>query len=344
MTGQDIINEVAARLNYPSGALPTQVQARFLAFLNHAHRKVLTQVNKLRISRFPLQMVNGQQQFTLPPGIEEVIDIIDPQRNMRKLNSRTMQWVRQHGPQAEIFSLGPPSDWVNMGVVAYQQQIVQIIPTANLQNIVFTSSSNLTAVSSNTADTANVCIEYFTAGPVATDPGGYPGSANVALTGTTPIQVGTANNITELTSFYLSSECNGFVTLAVANGTIISTLAPGQTFARFKSILLFPTPNDSSLVLLMDCVRQVPDMLANPNQEPLIPLDWQWILIEGVLYQEYEKMNDARYTLAKTEFEDQILVLADRVLSNDDLIGVARGRQSIWYPFRIPLSGPSTAQ
>jgi hypothetical protein len=313
-----------------------------LVFANKRHRQVLTKVNKLRESQFPLQLTAGQSQYVLQPGISEVLDIYDPQRNQRKLVSRTRAWVRTHDPQAELYSFGPPVDWVDMGVVPFQQKIVQIVPTANLQQIVFTSSSNLTAVSSNTADVANVTIEYLKAGLTAADAGGYPGKASCTLTGTTPLQVGTDNKISELTSFYLSSPCNGFVTLAVSNGTIISTLSPGQTFARFKSILLHPTPNDSSLVLLMDCVRTVPDALANPYQEPLIPLDFQDVLVSGILADEFLKMNDARYTIAKTEFEDRLQALESNILNNDDLICVARGADSgVQYPIQLPASGPS---
>jgi hypothetical protein len=327
MTFNDILTEVGRRLNYAGGVLTPDAKVRMLAFLNHRHRQVLSKCPKLRDATVPFITVSGQQQYSLPSSVAKVKDIYDPRVNMRKLTCATRSSVRQYGPQAEIQAFGPPAEWVDMGIVAHQNRIVAQPSLAN--------TGTPLSVTSTQNDTGNVTIEYLRVG-------GYPGSATATLAGNAVVQIGTNTDITNLTKMYMSTTSNGFVTVqtpATPNAnTVISTLAPGQTFARFKSILLFPTPS-ANTVLLMDVVRTIPDAVANVNDEPLLDLDHQWILIEGVLMDEYQKMSDARYAMAKGEYETGIRDLESEILNNDDWIVIPGGSSPTSFPFKIPASG-----
>jgi hypothetical protein len=329
VTYNGILVEAGLRFNFPGGVLTTDAKALMLASLNHRHRQVLTKCPKLRDTTFPLTTVKGQQQYSLPPFIEKVKGIYDPKTSMRMLTNATRSAVRQYGPQAETTGFGPAAEWVDLGVVCYQNKMVAQPSTANTGNTLWASST--------TNDTSVVTIEYLRKG-------GYASSATVTLTGTTAVQVGAHADIVELTKYFLSAAPNGYVSLNMANstGTVISTLQPGATFARFKAILLFPTPNSSNTVLLMDVTRTIPEALAtttNLNDEPLLTLDAQWVLVEGIMMDYCAKISDGRYAQAKAEYEQGIKDLQGEVLNTDDLIIVQGGHQQMSNPFPWLITG-----
>jgi hypothetical protein len=317
MTFAETLTEVGQTLNYANGSAPPATQTRWLAYMNNRHREMLTKVTKLRDSNITLTTTSGLQQYSLPVSVNKVKDIYDPKTNMRKLVERDRMWVRTFDPRAEVTSFGPPSVWVDMGFVPWQTRI--------------STASKMYAVSTST-DTGNLTIEYVRSG-------GFPGAAHANLTSTTPIQLGTDTDIIEITKMYLSAGANGFVSLKAANGTgtTISTLGPGQTFARYRSILLWPTPNSSNLVLSIDYTRQIPDATVNVNDESLLPPDWQWLLTLAVQMDEFKKMDDNRYATAKAEYEQGVKNMISDVLNNDDWIVIPGEPAPRFYPYKLPV-------
>lgn len=327
MTWNDLLAKIGQRLNQVP--LTPLVQTRILGFLNDRQRIALRRAPKLRNGKLTLTTVTGQPTYGLPACVATVSDVYDPAINMRKLTCRDLNWVRTNDPRAELISFGPPQSWVDNGTRAVLNDVA--VPSA-LAN----GSANGCTVyvqSTSTSDTGTVSIEYLRTG-------GVPGSDSKALTGNTALALSSVNDVIEVTKLYTNPAPIGFVNVTAANasGTLLSSLAPGATFARFKNVVLWPTPNSSNLVLFYDYVRVIPDVQANLNDEPLLPLDFHPILIAGALMDELFKMNDPRYAGAAKEWSDGLDDLAQTVNSTKDWIVVPNAAMPYPYPFHLPMT------
>ncbi len=320
MTFDELIGQVGQRLGYANASsIPATVKVRLLAFMDNRHRQVVTKVPKLRdITNAPLfTTVSGQQAYSLPPSVKAVKSLFDI-TNQRILYPVDSGLIRQLNPGGANNNFGLPGRFADIGYVPYQLKP----PSANALYVV-----------SSTTDTVNVSVEYLRTG-------GYPSSATVTLTGATPVQVGTNADITDITKFFLAGAPAGFVTLRFANGagTVLSTLAPRQTFARFRGILMDPAPN-ANLLYTADYTREITSATTDTNDEPLIDTDWQWILVSGVLMDEFNKMSDPRYSDAKTEWEQGMKDLTSDMMNIDNWVVVPnRGLLPAPYPFKIPVT------
>src|SRR5581483_3299850 len=317
MTFQDILDQVGARLNF-AGGLTAATRTRLLGYLANRHREVVSKVPKLRnVYGAPiLTTVAGRQQYSLSPSIKKLLHLYDT-TNQRELYPVDAGLIRLVNPGGAVINFGLPIRYADIGYIAYQQPM----PSANM----------LWAVSSANTDTVTVSVEYIRTG-------GYPGTANVALTGTTAVQIGTDADIQTLTKFYLSNTATGFVTLHAANatGTTISTLGRGQTYARFRGILLDPTPS-ANITFTLDYQRTVPDPLIDSDDEPLIDEDWQWILVLGVLMDECTKNENAQgYLEFKDAYEKGVNDFISDMMNADDWIVIPiRGIVPKPYPLKL---------
>ncbi len=326
-TWNDLLFKLGERLNQPT--LTPATQTRLLGFLNDRHRIALRKAPKLRNGSGQLTTVTGQPKYSLPATVDTVKDVYDPAVNMRKLTNKDLNWVRTADPRAEIISFGPPQSWIDNG---YRATINEIATPGALANGTATGNS-VWVQSSSASDTGTITMEYLRTG-------GVPGSTSNTVTGVTPLQLSPTADVTEITKVYASPAPVGFLNLTLANGagTLLSSLAPGATFARFKSLILWPTPNSNSLVLFYDYVRVIPDAAGNLNDEPLLPLDFHPILIQGALTDEYQKMNDPRYAVASSEWQAGLDELSSSVLNTDDWIVVPNAESVQPYPFHLPMS------
>jgi hypothetical protein len=71
-----------------------------------------------------------------------------------------------------------------------------------------------------------------------------------------------------------------------------------------------------------------------PNDEPLIPADFHWVIEAGAKMLEYEKTDDRRYPAAKAEYEQGIRDLKWFVTQQASDSGTVSAPSQLgpWYP------------
>ena len=277
-----LLADLYRRLNYTSSP-PTATTTRLTAFLNETHRKILGEpgMERLRDDTLTFTSVNAQAYYGLPQVIERIESITDRTSNYR-LRLLTQSDIRTVDPS--LASIGLSQYYINRG---FQQVAMQ--PAA---------ATGLWVVSSSAGDATQV----VTTEAVLT--GGYRGiSTDTTLNGTTRVQVDSLTTYIEVVKFYVKTGTPaGTVSLydAAAAGNELARIPIGGTYARYLQIQLWPTPT-SALTYYVDYVRTLPDM-ANSNDEPLVPEDFHYLLIEGTLMKELTKSDDTRRVDAERNY------------------------------------------
>jgi hypothetical protein len=128
-----------------------------------------------------------------------------------------------------------------------------------------------------------------------------------------------------------TGDSGGVVTPAVG---VMATIGAGHRFARYLAIQLWPTPG-SVITYHVDYVRVIPELII-ASDEPLLPEDFHWMLVEGALLKEWTKKDDTRRQDAKAEFEEGLKGLRSWVNSNQDTVASLRR-----VPLRFSQLGPS---
>jgi hypothetical protein len=235
------------------------------------------------------------------------------------LEARSLSWLRQQDPG--LVASGNPTIYVPIGWMQVQTQ-----PSAQ---------TGLWLVSSAAGDTTqDVYTETFRTG-------GYLNKTTTRLTGTTRVAIGGigafADHV-EIDKFYLSAVCAGTISLydAITGGNELARIGIGQTSAHYYGIQLWPTPG-GVITYYVDYTRQIVDMV-NDTDEPLLPLDFHDLIVDGTKVKEYEKSDDTRLSVAKASFENRIGDLRYRLLNPPDYRPV-RGGDRVgysnlggWYP------------
>lgn len=282
MTLTDLLNECYRR-SASQGSTFTDAPVRFTAFLNTTHRQILglPGFESLRDDTITFASVSGQLYYGLPPVITRVESITD-RTTMLRLRAMSLDDVRAGDPG--LVTSGPSDSYILRGL----QQVAQQPSVA----------SELFVKSTSAADTTQ------TAYIEGVRTGGYPKSLSVVLTGTTAKTFSASfADFIEVTKFYLTGVGAGTITLTQTSGvgTELARIAIGQTYARYLQIQLYPTPT-SALTYHVDYVRTMPD-LVNVTDEPLLPDDFHWLLVEGALLKEWTKRDDDRRVDAQREYQ-----------------------------------------
>ena len=160
---------------------------------------------------------------------------------------------------------------------------------------------------------------------------------SVSLNGTTAVL--TTVQFTEITKVYLSAATTGgiIVTEDTTSGTILAVIAPTHLYARHRRIALWPTPA-SAITYTVDYERDLADM-SNTTDEPVLPLRFHSLLIEGALRREMVKKDDDRYGAAVREYDRMLANLKYFLYTSNDHRPVM-GRPTVerpsqlgaWYP------------
>lgn len=285
MTLSEILSDCYRRMNNGASPVPAVI-TRYTAFANETHRQILTLpgLDALRDDTTTVATVANAPRSSLPPSLAR-IKLIQDRTNMRLLKPLTLNEIRRRDPG--LSSTGTPLAYALVGTVQVGAQ-----PSA---------ATGVWAVSSSASDTTpQVNVEAIRTGGYLHTP------AQTTLTGTTRVAIGSQTDYTEITKFSLNTPAVGDVTLydAAAAGNILAVIPKGQTYARYVSIHWHPIPATAQ-TLYVDYTRQVTD-LVSPTDEPLLPLDFHWLIPCGIRWKEYEKASDDRYTVAKAEFETGI--------------------------------------
>jgi hypothetical protein len=275
-----LLADLYRRLAYPAAPAASEV-TRLTSFLNTTHRQILTVpgMDKLRDHTITFASVANQVLYGLPPSVARIEAITD-RTNQWKLDPVALEDVLQADPG--LTSTGSSDRYINRG---WQQVAVQ--PAA---------ATGLWAVSSSASDTTqSIKVETVRTG-------GLSSSAAVTLNGTTRVQVAALTDHIEVTKFYSSLVGVGDISLytAAAAGTLLATIPIGLTYARYLAIQLYPTPA-SAITYSVDYVRNVLDM-SNGTDEPLLPEDFHYLLVEGALLKEWTKRDDDRRVQADQDY------------------------------------------
>lgn len=271
------------RRSATSSAPPADVVTRFTGFLNTTHRQMLglPGFESLRDDTITFASVSGQLYYGLPPVVTRIEAITD-RTTMLRLRAMSLDDLRAGDPG--LVTSGPSDSYILRGL----QQVAQQPSVA----------SELFVKSTSAADTTQ------TATIEGVRTGGSFKTLTVTLTGTTAKTFSaTFNDFVEVTKFYLSAAGAGTITLTQTSGagTELARLQIGETYARYLQLQLYPTPT-SAITYFVDYVRTMPEMV-NGTDEPLVPDDFHWVLVEGALLKEWTKRDDDRRVDAKREYE-----------------------------------------
>ena len=282
MTYGTILAELYRRLNYAS-APAADVTTRLAAFLNTTHRQILSKpgLERLRDDTITFASVVDRAQYGLPQSIQRIQSITD-RTNDRHLQLRSLAWIRATDPGLD--QTGTPEYYTPIGI-----QAVALQPS---------DASEIFVDSTSASDTNIAYIEGIRTG-------GYFRALNVTMTGVTAVSLGAAiTDFVEITKFYLSAAAVGTVTLHedASGGTELARIPIGQTFSRYQGLQLWPTPS-AVVTYFVDYMRNIPDMSVT-NDEPLLPEDFHWLLVEGSLIKEWTKKDDLnRREAAQADFD-----------------------------------------
>lgn len=292
---------LARRRGANDSSLATATAARYKDALNEVHRTLLRMpgMDSLRHAIVTFATVASTQQYALPvQGIARVNRIVEI-TNQRKLEMRTLAWLRSNDP-APSLNQGTPWAWIPVGYTEVHTQ-----PS---------DASEIFVKSTSAGDTTQTA---FIEGIIT---GGYYRTASVVLTGTTAVTLSaTITNFIQITKFYLSAVGAGIVTLQEDSGagTELSRIAIGDTRAQFYSLFLENVPS-AAITYYADCLRSIPDM-SNNTDEPLIPDDFHDVLIDGAELREFTKQDDPqRWALVKGRYEDGKRDLKSFVVNHPD--------------------------
>ena len=292
---------------------------RLTAFLNQAHRDVLSEpgMDALFNGTATFPSVASTPQYSLPQSVARIKKLYETS-NDYALCGLSQDAYRTFDPDTTAHT-GTPTHWVDLGWSAVSAQ------PSDASEIFIDSTSG--------SDTNTVYIEGYRTG-------GYFISLSTTMTGTTAKSLGAAyTDIIEITKFYISAAAVGTVTLHedASGGTELARIPIGQTYARYKRIALWPCPS-SAITYSVDYERDVQDM-ANANDEPVLPVRFHPLLIEGALLREMTKKDDTRVSIAAREYQRQLGNLKYFLFTHTDHRPVMGGRRlqrpsqlGAWFP------------
>ena len=317
MTLRDIERQVYRRLSKNVGTPNPETQERIRGFINERHRHLLRKFSQLRDDVMAFDSVADQQDYSVAEhGIARINRIWETTSDW-SLEQKSLAWLRTEDSDPQT---GTPIYWV-------PNSYVQVHTQPDDASEIFVDSTSASDVG-----------RCYVAG-MRTD--GIRAVAEVTMTGTTAVSVSTAIvDWVQIDKFYLDRAAVGTVTLHedASGGTELSRIGTGDTYAKFMSFLLYPTPSDV-VTYYMDVTRSIEDMV-HPMDEPLLPLDFHDLLAIGARLDEYEKADDSRRRTAEIEWDEGVKALTSWMVSHPSIhidLNAERGttgrsRLGAWYP------------
>lgn len=295
MTLKDLERDLYRRLNKNVAVPNGETQARLRAFLNQRHRRLLRDFPFLREDTITFASVASTAQYALPEqGIARINRIYETTNQLR-LVQRTRDWLRTTDPSPDS---GTPVAWIPNGYAQVHTQ---------------PSNASEIFVDSDSASDVNRC---YIEGVVT---GGYKRKAEVTMTGTTAVTLDSSiTSWIRIDKFYLSEAAVGTVTLHedASGGTELSKIAIGDTYAKYHSVTLWPTPA-AVITYTCDITRAITDMVS-PLDEPLLPEEFHDLLAIGARVDEYEHTDDARWQKAAVEWDEGVKALTSFLIAHPD--------------------------
>jgi len=283
MNFQEIAQYIYRRTGHPDSPV-TEVATRIKQFINARHREIMTAegMGDLRQFTFEFASDTTNAEYALPQVITRIIAIHE-RTNDVPMFRMTLKDYRLFNADPSSFE-GTPNWYVELGQSAVAKQ-----PS---------DASEIFVVSDAAGDTAITPYLEFVQAQI------YPRNiTGPLLNGVTAVSADTSvKDVTHVTDFYLSAAAVGDVTLLEDSGvgTELARIKIGDTRARYKRIALVPKP-ESAVTYFVDGEIEIRDMVQNTD-EPLIPVDFHWVLAEAALHDEFikkEKHEEANRALNK---------------------------------------------
>jgi hypothetical protein len=284
------------------------VTTRLTAFVNQVHREIVSRPGLEQLLRgdapITFASVSGQAIYGLPPAVAAVEAITD-RTTMLRLMMVSQSYIRDADPG--LVQTGPPDSYAFTGI-----QAVSVQPSAAAEIFVKSTSAadtTQTALSKASARAAtskrSPCVDR--------DHGGELGAAFA--------------DFIEITKFYLSAVGAGTITLNAdrASGRNSRGLPSGRPSHGIRACSSGRRPA-SAITYYVDYARTIPDM-ANGTDEPLLPDDFHWLLVEGALVKEWTKKDDLqRREAARQDYERGLRSLHYRVTCPPDFLPSRTGQ------------------
>jgi len=315
MNMNDLEDAVLEHFNYDTEAADSAPRRRIRRAINSWHHRILTTpgLQGLRDGTLTFASVASTAKYTFPNAVAKVHRVYELTNDLT-LTGRGMDWYRNIEPDPNT---GIPSVFAPGGYAATATAV---------------SATELGVKSSSASDTTGqVKLEY-----VRSD--GTRGTSSVTLNGTTLVDLGITGTAVEVTKFYLTAKKLGAVTLYGNLGTVVHAVIPiGRTYSRYYTLYLWPTPS-SVLTYYLDYQREIEEM-ENGTDEPLLPLDYHYLLELGAKISEYEKREDARRVIAEGHYLEGLRKLvssvnfpAGAVYVPGEIAALGASRLGPWYP------------
>jgi hypothetical protein len=305
MTARELLMDCAEDNNLTS--LSTVTRARLLRYLNQGLRRVLAMPGMALVANsdppFTFASVADQPRVVLPESVRDMSTLTERDNDTR-LRPMTLDIYRRLAPDPTQVT-GTPTHYVPLGRVA-----LATLP----------SNASELFVKSTAAGDTNQC----TLRGVIT--GGYQRDASVTMTGATAVSLNTAiTSWIDVSDWFLSVPAVGTVTLHEDSGagTELARITIGQTRPHYQGLYLYPTPS-GAVTYYVDSRRRTVE-LKTDDDEPPWDEDFHWILSTYARMRQYEKTKDARYTIAKEEYQAGVNALIHRTTCP---------------PERLPVPGP----
>lgn len=251
----------------------TEITNRYLTWINQAHKEILQKpaFRKFRRRYLTATSIADTPFMALPHCATRVFDITDASVDYH-LKYKDMAWIRRQDPGLTASGSNP---WV-WSVYSYASPTFRKISVA--------AGIDLWLDSTAAGDTQVAHVQVVRAST------GQMVSLSKTLTGTTAVQLSsTITNIVDVAKFFLATAAVGEVTLHedVDGGTEIARIPIGKTFSRYTLAYLWPVPTDA-VEYTIDAEIEVADMSV-AGDEPLIPYEFQEILVAKVRSKEWER-------------------------------------------------------
>ena len=320
MTKNELTQLWCDRLNY-NNAPTYEVLQRCDRFLNDTLQELISEPGiGAWVSRhnpnLTFASVANQYVYGLL-GSSGRIEGIQDRTNDVTLTMRSPEWWRRVCPDPTAYT-GTPGEWIPLGTIG-----VAVQPS---------DASRLFVDSTSASDTQKATIEGIRTG-------GYPQTATVTLTGVTAIDINTATtDWVEVKKFYVNQPAVGTITLHedASGGTELARIPIGETSTSYQGIALHPTPA-SAVTYYVDSEADAPFMVHGKDTPPL-PARFHRVLVDGALWREYEKREDARERDARVRYERGVSQLRYFVTCPPDFLpsrngpAVGRSRLGAWLP------------
>jgi hypothetical protein len=283
VTRSELITAWSQRLDKNTSSLDDTTKARVIAFLNQRQRQLLTLpgLMHLRNTTVTFASVASQASYVLP-NIAKIHRIYDP-TNQRVLYEMSQQRQRLIDP---IPITGTPESFIWLG-----RQVVRTHPS---------DASELFVKSTSASDVGTAYVQGVITG-------NYPRTASVTMSGTTAVSLSSSITTWEqVNKFYVSTAAAGTITLREdsGSGTELATITIGQTSTDYWGFTLWPTPS-SVITYSADIERAVTD-LAQDTDVPVLPEDFHDVLLLGAVMDEYQRLNDQRWSVAEAEYTKRV--------------------------------------